>query len=370
MVVDSFCSVPLPVPFSEQQILENISIVDPLRRPSVTAISPIAQSHPFPESRPGSSGLIRLSPSNFGLPDANSGAYFTAVAQLCVISQSILTALYSAGTMVRSPSDLQRDIVQIGQRMDDWVANLPGNFNFQIPFEKVTTPDNSTFRQRTILAFQLCSAKMLLTRPCLNGLGKSDREHKEGPSANFLRRMAIACVEAAKTEVDLLPDQPQPHFTYEFGPWWMIVHHLMQALAVLLLALSCSSTVHQNNEVLAGYCNKIIRWLRAMEDPQAERAHQVAMSCYDIVAVRLSLPSARMAGPPGLLSGVGQDNAAQAAALSAYQLPTTTGLGYPPEFAMPVYSGTVGDSAPFHYAPDGLYDPQHNQSAYDGAYHQ
>jgi hypothetical protein len=182
--------------------------------------------------------------------------------------------------------------------------------------------------------------------------------------------MAIACVEAAKTEVDMLPDQPQPHFVYEFGPCWMLVHHLMQALAVLLLALSCSSTVHQNNEVLAGYCNKIIRWLRAMDDSQAERAHQVAVSCYDIVAVRLSLPSAKMRDPPGLLSSIGQGGASQAAALSAYQLPTGTGIDYVPEFAMPIYSGATGDSAPFLYAPNGSYDHQNDLSPYNGAYYQ
>ncbi|OAG07114.1 uncharacterized protein CC84DRAFT_1117220 [Paraphaeosphaeria sporulosa] len=368
-VVDSHCSVPLPVPFSEQQILENINIVDSLRRSSVTAISPIAHSHSFSEPHPTSGGHSSRSPPYFGLADANSGSYFKAVVQLCTISQSILTSLYSAGTMVRSPSDLQQDILQIGKRIDDWAANLPVNFNFQTPFENLTTPDNSTFRQRTMLAFQLCSAKILLTRPCLNSLAKSDGENKEGSSASFLRRMAIACVEAAKMEVDLLPDQPQPRFVYEFGPWWILVHHLMQALAVFLLALSYSSTMHQNNEVLAGYCAKIIRWLRAMGDSQAERAHQVAVGCYDVIAVRLSLPSTKLWIDPQVPdSGIRQDDAARAA-FSAYHHPIAAEMGYGSDLAMPAYPGIAGDSAPFLYAPDpSSYYPQQNRNLCDGNY--
>ncbi|KAK7177536.1 hypothetical protein PSPO01_16415 [Paraphaeosphaeria sporulosa] len=296
VIVDSCCSVPLPVPFSEQQISENINIMDALRRSSVaSAVSHTTRSHSLSEPRSTSAGNADRSPLSFGVADANSGCYFKAVVQLCIISQSILTSLYSAGATIRSPGDLQQDIVQIGKRIDDWAVELPVDFNFQAPSNNVPTSDNVTFRQRTMLAFQFCSAKILLARPFLNGLEKSDKDHKDvAPSSCFIRRMAGICVDAAKMKMDLLPDQPQPHFVYEVGPWWISVHHLMQALAVFLLALSYSPTMQQDNVVLAGYCIKIIRWLHAMEDSQAERAHQMAFSCYAIVAVRLSLPGPKM----------------------------------------------------------------------------
>ncbi|KAK7178420.1 hypothetical protein DPSP01_014092 [Paraphaeosphaeria sporulosa] len=296
VIVDSCCSVPLPVPFSEQQISENINIVDTLRRSGVaSAVSQIAHSHSLSVPRPMSGGGTSRSPLSFGVADANSGSYFKAVVQLCIISQSILTSLYSAGTMIRSPGDLQQDIVQIGKRIDNWAVNLPVNFNFQSPFNNVTTSNNIALRQRTMLTFQFCSAKILLTRPCLNGLGKPDKKHEdEASSASFIRRMAGVCVAAAKMEVDLLPDQTQPRFVYEFGPWWILGHHLMQALAVFLLTLSYSPTMQQDNVVLAGYCIKIIRCLHAMEGPQAERAYEVAVGCYRIVAIRLSLPGLKV----------------------------------------------------------------------------
>jgi hypothetical protein len=373
VIVDSCCSVPLPVPFSEQQMSENINIVDTLRRSSVVSIaSSVTLGRPLSETRPMSGGNSGRLPPNFGVAEANSGSYFKAVVQLCIISQSILASLYSAGTTTRPSGDLQQDIHQIRQRIDDWVAQLPVTFNFQAPFNNVTTSDNTAFRQRTMLAFQYCSAKILLTRPCLNGLGKLDKEHKAGASpASFLRNMADVCVETAKMEVDLLPDQPQPHFLYEFGPWWILVHHLMQALAVFLLALSHSPTIHRNNMVLAGYCMKIIRWLDAMEGSQAERAHQVAVGCYDIVAARLSLPGTKMwKHSPIAVSDIRQDDAPQAM-FPGYHHPTAAGMGYAPELAIPTYPGAAGDSAPFLYAPAGPFGHPNSRHLYDeNFYHQ
>jgi hypothetical protein len=367
VIVDSCCSVPLPVPFSEQQMSENINIVDTLRRSSVASVaSSVTLGRPQTATCPMSGGNSGRPSPNFGVAEANSGSYFKAVVQLCIISQSILASLYSAGTTTRTPGDLQQDIHQIRQQLDDWVAQLPVNFNFQAPFNNVTASDNITFRQRTMLAFQYCSAKILLTRLCLNGLGKSDKEHKDGASpASFVQNMAGVCVETAKMEVDLLPDQPQPHFLYEFGPWWILVHHLMQALAVFLLALSYSPTICRNNMVLAGYCIKIIRWLDAMEDSQAERAHQVAVGCYDIIAARLSLPGHRMWKENSMpVSDIRQVDAPQAI-FPGYHSPTAADMGYTSELPMPAYHGAAGDSAPFFYAPNSLFVHPNNRHLYD-----
>ncbi|KAL5430336.1 hypothetical protein PMIN06_012559 [Paraphaeosphaeria minitans] len=128
--------------------------------------------------------------------------------------------------------------------------------------------------------------------------------------------------------------------------------------------------MHQHNEVLAGYCIKIIRWLSVMEDPQAERAHQVAVGCYDIVAARLSLSSTKTwtgpQRPP--VSGIRQDCATQTG-FSAYQHPTAPQTGYSYDLAMFPDSRIAGDSAAFLYAPDGWYDQKNNRNMYDGTYY-
>lgn len=105
----------------------------------------------------------------------------------------------------------------------------------------------------------------------------------------FNRRLANICIEAAKTVTNLLPDQPVPLFIYEKGPWWSIVHHLMQAVSVFLLALLYSSSTSQDSIVLLHYAKELVRWLRAMQDPLAERAYQMAFSTFKAVARHLSI---------------------------------------------------------------------------------
>jgi hypothetical protein len=99
--------------------------------------------------------------------------------------------------------------------------------------------------------------------------------------------MAGVCVAAAKMDVDLLPDQHRFSSAYQFGPWWALIHHLLHAFAVRLLSRSRSPATHEDNMILARYCMGIIRWLRAMEDPHAQRAKQAAARCYEIVAIPL-----------------------------------------------------------------------------------
>ena len=288
------CSVPLPAPYSEQQILDDVNLVNNLRRSSLApTASPTAHVHPLLGPR----SLSQANPADASLrsivPEANSGSYFKATVQLTTITQSILTSLYTAGTKIRSPDDLQHGILQLGQRLDDWVAKLPLEFSFHTHRPGWSTSQMPFHRERTLLTFQFCSAKILLTRPCmssLKGVGK------QAPTADFARRMASMCVNSAKAVVDILPDLPQPRFLYEFGPWWTMVHSLTQASAIFLLTLSYSSRASQDNVSLATYCRKVINWLRSIDDPLAERAYRVVLSCFEIVARRLLLPSIKESG--------------------------------------------------------------------------
>lgn len=288
VVVDSSCSVPLPKMLWNQQIPDDVEIVYPLQIPTIASgASPVGPNHPL--SRPVSGRDLSRTPGSFSDPKANSGAYFKATVQMGIITQSILASLYSVGTMIRSPDELQQDIIELSQRLDNWVTRLPVEFNFQMRHSSMNTSSNLFFRERTLLTFQLCSARILLTRPCLGRFGP-----EATVSTGFTQSMAGICVDAARMEIDLLPDQPHPRFIYELGPWWTIVHNLMQVLAVLLLALSYSSAKPQDNTVLADYCMKVIRWLRAMDDPLAKRAYTVALSCFELVADRLSLPMSNL----------------------------------------------------------------------------
>lgn len=270
IIVDSCCSVPLPIPITKEQISDEIEAAYRMRKGSSSFMS-------MPQC--WSNGIVdpARTPVGLGTTEANSGSYFKAAVQLSIITQSILTSLYSASTMVRSAGENQHEMAQLGQRLDQWVLSLPKELDFQSP---VNGASMTFSRERMLLRFQLCGARMLLGRPCLNSRRQAWRE---GDEATFARQMGNSCIDAAKTIVEFLPDEPSAHFIYNQGPWWCIVHYMMQAVSVLLLGLSYPSSRSQDSTLLIHYVRKMIRWLQAMQDPVAERAYHVATSSFESV---------------------------------------------------------------------------------------
>lgn len=291
MIVEQFCSVPPPAPYSERYVSEDARAVNSLWSSNASLNGSFtSHSHMSVGSCPTKNvGLEEVS-THFGVAYDNSGPCFRAAVQLYTITQSIITSLYTSGTRMRSPDEDQQDIVQLDQRLDDWLAKLPGEINFQTHPHDWVAPQAPFLRERTLLAFQFYSAKILLTRPCLGGFTALDQHNQATIRANFTQRMASTCVKTAQAIVNLLPDQPHPHFLYEYGPWWTMVHNLMQALAVLLLALHYSSDAPEDNTVLARYCRKIVRWLHSLNNALADRAYRVAVYCFEAIAKRLELP--------------------------------------------------------------------------------
>lgn len=86
--------------------------------------------------------------------------------------------------------------------------------------------------------------------------------------------------------IDFLPDDHNLRFVYDQGPWWCMVHHLMQAVSVLLLGLSFPASSPQDGVLLTHYVKKAILWLSIIQDPVAERAYQVALSTFEAVSRR------------------------------------------------------------------------------------
>lgn len=281
-IADSCCSAPLPMPVTEEQISDQMEAAYRMRKGSSTSFMST------PHSWTNGSVDRPRTPVRLGITEANSGSYFAATVQLSIITQSILTSLYTASTIIRSAAQNQHEMAQLGQRLDQWVFSLPMEFNFQ---DSVNGASMMFSRERVLLGFQLCGARMLLGRPCLNPRRQAWREKDH---ATFAKRMSNSCIEAAKTVVDFLPDEPSAHFIYDQSPWWCIVHHMMQAVSVLLLGLSYPVSTSQDSMLLMHYVKKAIRWLQVMEDPVAEQAYRVAMSTFETVSRRYPVNMAGM----------------------------------------------------------------------------
>ncbi|KAA8619196.1 fungal specific transcription factor domain containing protein [Pyrenophora tritici-repentis] len=273
IVVDSCCSVPLPMSVPEEDASEAL---EPAYRMHA-GIPATLHSPAFPLSP-----NLAANPSHTaigpGTTDISSVSYFRAVVQLSIITQSVLTSLYSAGTMIRSSDDIQRDIALLDQRLDQWARSLPPEFRL---YEAPREPD-AFGRERMLLRFQLCSAQILLTRPCLT---VRRQPWKDGNDISFSKRMADNCVGAARTIVASLPEESYTQL-YEQSPWWCLIHHMMQAISVFLLALSHPNSTSFDTTMMIHCIRKTIRWLQRMKGSVAERAHRVAFNCFESVARR------------------------------------------------------------------------------------
>ncbi|ORY00961.1 hypothetical protein BCR34DRAFT_102002 [Clohesyomyces aquaticus] len=169
----------------------------------------------------------------------------------------------------------QKDIATLTEELDAWaVTALPKD-----PGLGALKIKPSVKREQLLLAFQYYSTRLLISRPYLCRLERQIRG-QSNTSAAFNNKTAAACVQAAHTITGLLPDEPDLSFVYQRGPWWCIVHNIMQAISVFLLEMSFGEAhMTHHGEELPKSTKKLVRWLQAMciTNAVAERAHEVAI---------------------------------------------------------------------------------------------
>jgi hypothetical protein len=273
IILDSYCSVPLPNGLSDCSIPDDVEIRGKVAKEDKIAISP--RSLLFLSK----CGTKVSSQRPFGLrpTSVNSRTYFNATIQLSAISQDILTSFYSVVSTIRSPSAVHLDIVGLNLRVDRWAMSLPRELDPS--FLSASSRPTST-RERMLLTFQLCSTRMLLARPYLH----DPRQLGERADSDLVDRIINSGIAAAKTIMNMLPDEPNPVSIYHQGPWWCIVHHIMQAISILLLGTMYASPKLQENLGLLQYVKKALRWLCSMQDPLAGHVYRLALNSFEIVA--------------------------------------------------------------------------------------
>ncbi|KAH7366641.1 fungal-specific transcription factor domain-containing protein [Pyrenochaeta sp. MPI-SDFR-AT-0127] len=211
--------------------------------------------------------------TNAPSPTKTVHPYFISHIKESLISQKVLLCLYSPRTAAHSWEAIQSKISELLNELEDWkMFALPQDSSAQS-----THRDFDLEREPFLLRIQYWSTTLLITRPCLCRIERRI-PHQSDRSANFNAKAAQACVDAALEVVKLFPDEPDPKFIYSSGPWWTIVHVIMQSMAVLLLEMAYDATHMQDRkEDLTASIKKLIRWLRAMQhnDPVAGRAYQV-----------------------------------------------------------------------------------------------
>ncbi|KAB2104517.1 hypothetical protein AG0111_0g7619 [Alternaria gaisen] len=212
--------------------------------------------------------------------------YLHTYITLTIIQQKVLLCLYSPRTAVQSWQYVQTKITELLEELESWVQTALPPEDIR-PSTWTQRPDLN--RERFLLRIYYWSTKVLITRPCLCRIERRIAT-ESSKSMNFNTDTAEICVEAARQMAMLLPEQPDTGFIYSQGPWWDVVHLIMQALAVLLLEMAYEGKHLKGEKADILACiKKMIRWLRVMKasDPVAARAHDVVYKILNTCAPAL-----------------------------------------------------------------------------------
>lgn len=283
-ILDDHCTTPLPVPLEEHlfDTEEGASLLSKetqqgTRAPGNNSESPSnAGSNPSSKSRSRSTTKGKgtpddRSPSTAGKPNnylqwanhvqPNASLYFLHLVQLMRLTQNIFHELYNPTTTEGTWSDVQAIIQARDDSLEAWYRSLPPAFDF-----KRNQRDREIYEHRLSLGFAFYSSKMMAHRPCLCRL---DRKipHQSDKSLDFNHNSATLCVEAAMNTLRLVPDEPNAVGLMKVGPWWNILHWMVQSTTVLMLELSFRAH-HMPEEVgtILEAAKKGVRWLHALGD--------------------------------------------------------------------------------------------------------
>ena len=122
----------------------------------------------------------------------------------------------------------------------------------------------------------------MIHRPCLCRL---DRKipHQSPQSANFNRQAAMACVDAARDMLRLIPDEPNAVGLISVGPWWSILHWIVQAATVLMLEISFRAHhMPEEADAILEASKKALRWLHALGEDNLS-ARRAWTLCIDLL---------------------------------------------------------------------------------------
>lgn len=262
----SMCSSPFPLPWEEAELLgptATLLLNDPsLRDQRIDAAMSSSYVPGLPEGK-GRAEDIRAARSWLRDQPVNPGLCFLYTCDLTLITQEVLDRVYAVQSVNRNWSWLRDRLAELQEKVDLWFSLLPKTLDF-------THIDRDTaYNEKMQLAFQYHGARILIGRPCLCRHKKYQTDEKQ----DFNRAMARSALNSAAQIALLIPDYQAASQPQRNGPWWCLLHSIMQAVTIMILEISLGS-IHMPEEEnnLLELTKKCVRWLhRTSEHSIASR---------------------------------------------------------------------------------------------------
>jgi hypothetical protein len=257
------CSVPLPSAIEDDNFQAEegpIASDDTQARPSQSrasasipskrALQPSSQSETITSSLgPGPASRIPL----------GNAAYFVHYTKLNILTAEVLGKLYAAKTAKSMWSDVQTLISELDIKLSKWKSELPSSFDFGRKQR-----DQTFLRQRMCLGFLYNSTRAIINRPCLCRIERRI-PNESGTSKEMCRFGAHACVDAARSSLNFIPDEPNTIGLCNISPWWCVLHYIVQAGAILVIELAFRAEhAPQEADGILKDAKKAVNWLHAI----------------------------------------------------------------------------------------------------------
>lgn len=198
-VQQEHCTTPLPVPYKEEDFRdEHVMrlILDIQSRgrlvDSLLSFNPLTEPND-PLAPSSSSQSMSQSASTSQQLQANVALYLLYSIDLAAVMREAIEMLYSPEAGRKSPNDTELAMRSLNSAAENWFARLPATYRFA-----EIRDDRAFVRQRTSLAFQFYSTKLVISQPALRS-----RLSGEVCSIHLDTPMALVCLKAAGQMLDL-----------------------------------------------------------------------------------------------------------------------------------------------------------------------
>ena len=145
--------------------------------------------------------------------------FLNADTNLNLLTQQIISKLYTQRKSTPSWGYLQQTTVSLVADLDKWAVNHIPEFHSQ-EWNSAHMPQREVF----LLKLQYCRLKILITCPSLRRIERCFEVGVDGFDS-LDESVAETCVGAAQDVASLLASEPQIKSLYEKGPWWTVVHN-------------------------------------------------------------------------------------------------------------------------------------------------
>lgn len=337
---ESDCSAPLPLPVEEEEfvnekwfeedspvaMLRSLSTSDSAKAHELGSTSTLTTSDTVAESASQTSPFYQR-PETQIIPPSKA-LYFLYHSKLGMLAYNTLSRLYRPRVVNVSWASVQSEISKLQSGLAEWRYMLPPVFDFDSEQN-----DPQFLRERVCLGLSYYSTVIIITRPCLCRIDRKVPS-QSGEAKDFNRSSAVACVDAATSMVGLLPDDPRTVDMYSAGPWWSLVHHLMQAISILMLEMSFRAEHWpEKADIILDTARKALSWLKSMSerDTAACRAWHLCSSMLQKVAPKIG----RTVGERPLRRIIfhDEDSAMQDFPSAPRTLDSVASSAYPPPFS-------------------------------------